>query len=75
MSEVMHVIIEKRRLIRLGATYYISIPKDWFKVHKIDPDAINKLLMVVGKDIKIVNPDHEQEVYEDMSKIAKQVRP
>jgi len=63
----------KRRVIKLGGTYYISIPKEWFEVHKLDPKKLRKLLIVGDKDIRIVNPEHEEEVYEEITKIARKV--
>ena len=63
-------IIKHRKVIKLGSTRYISIPSEWFKAHNIDPDKL-ELLMVVDKDIRIINPEHERDVYDEVTKIAR----
>jgi len=67
-------IVKKRRLVKVGGSYYISIPKAWLDAHNINPDEEEdpKLLMVANKDIRIVNPVHEDEVYKDVTKITKE---
>jgi len=67
-------IVSKRKIVKAGGAYYISIPKEWFEVHGIDPEALRKLLIIADKDIRIVNPEHEVEVYEEITKIAKKVK-
>lgn len=66
-------IIKHRRVIKVGRSRYISIPPQWFKAHDIDPDEL-ELLMIVDKDIRIVNPEHEAEVYDNVTKIARGVK-
>ena len=67
-------IVGKRKIIKLSKAYYISIPKEWFEAQGIDPEEIKELLIVADKDIRVVNPEHEKEVYEEVSKIARKVK-
>jgi len=66
-------IIGHRKVIKLGSTRYISIPSEWFKAHNIDPDKL-ELLMIADKDIRIMNPEHEAEVYDEVTKIARGIK-
>lgn len=54
-----------------GSSHVMVIPKAWFKVHGIDPEKTKELLIVANRDIRIVNPDHEDKVYDEVSKITK----
>jgi hypothetical protein len=67
-------IIEKRKILKIGASRYISIPPEWFEAHNINPDDLKELLIVADKDIRLVNPEHEEEIYEEVTKIARKVK-
>lgn len=63
-------VIEHRKVFKLGASRCISIPPEWFKSHGIDPDNL-RLLVVANRDIRIVNPEDEAKVYDEVSRIVK----
>ena len=65
-------IVSKRKLVKIGGSHYIGIPKKWLDAHNIDPEKGTELLMVANKDIRIVNPENEDEVYKDVTKITKE---
>ena len=67
-------LIEMRRVVKLGKSYYISIPKEWYEAHGLDLEKVSKILIIADKDIRIVNPEHEEEVYKEVSKIAKKAK-
>ena len=60
-------IVGHRKVLKLGGSRVITIPLEWFEAHGLNPDDL-KLLMVADMDIRIVNPEHEEEVYEEVSK-------
>lgn len=66
-------IVEKRKVLRIGGASYISIPPEWFKAHNLKPEDL-ELLLVADKDIRIVNPEHEKEVYDEVSKITRKAK-
>jgi len=70
MVEIQKPIVKYRKVVRQGGSHYISIPPGWFEAHGIDPEHLD-LLVVANTDIRIVNPEHEAEVYETVSKMAK----
>jgi len=63
-------IVKHTKLNAHGSSYTIVIPKAWLEVHGIDPEKTDKLLIVANMDIRIVNPNHEDKVYEEVSKIT-----
>ena len=67
-------IVVPQKLHAIGSSYAIIIPKKWFTVHNLDPKELNELLLVLDKDIRIVNPEHEAEVYEEVSRLAKEAK-
>ena len=67
-------IIGHRALYKLGRSYAITIPSAWFKAHNIDPNELSQLLLVANHDIRVVNPDHDAEVYDEVTRIARDVR-
>jgi hypothetical protein len=73
MAEIMKPIIAHRKVVQQGGSRYISIPPEWFEANGLDPDNL-ELLMVANKDIRIVNPVHEAEVYAEVSRITKDVK-
>ena len=73
MAENMKPIVKHQRLVKLGGSRVITIPPEWFEANGIDPENL-ELLMVANKDIRIVNPIHEAEVYEEVSRITKNVK-
>ena len=67
-------IIGHRKIAKMGRSHGITIPAEWFKVHGIDPSKCEELLVIANKDIRIVNPDHEGQIYKEVTKIARDVR-
>lgn len=65
--------LSKRRVIKQGGSRYISLPSKWFEINGLNPDNL-ELLIVASKDIRIVNPDHEAEVYAEISRITKEAK-
>lgn len=63
-----------RKILKIGSSYYISIPKEWCESHGLNLERMDKILIIADKDIRIVNPEHEDEVYEEVSKLAKKVK-
>lgn len=66
-------ILGRRKVIKQGGSRYISLPLRWFRINSLNPDKL-KLLIIANKDICIVNPDHEAEVYDEISRITKEVK-
>lgn len=67
-------IMDFKRILKIGRSYYISIPKEWLEAHDIElpgKDTHTELLMVADKDIRIVNPEHVADVYKEVSKVVK----
>lgn len=73
MAEIMKPIVKHQKVVKLGGSRVITLPPEWFEANGLDPDNL-ELLMVANKDIRIVNPDHEAEVYEEISRITKDVK-
>ena len=73
MGKLKEPIIRRRKVVSQGGSHYIAIPPAWFEAHDLIPGDLN-LLIVANKDIRIVNPEHDAEVYEDVTKIARDVR-
>ena len=67
-------IIGHRKIAKMGRSLGITLPHEWFRVHGIDPDKVDELLVIANMDIRIVNPEHEAEVYKEVTKIARDVR-
>lgn len=68
------LIVGPVKLTKIGGSFYIPIPKGWFETHNLDSDNLQELLVVANRDIRIVNPVHEEEVYKEISKIVKKVK-
>jgi len=66
--------VDKRNILKVGNAYYINIPAEWFEANNLKPEEIKKLLLVMDKDIRIVNPEHEREVYEEISRLVKEAK-
>lgn len=64
-------IVDKRKLHKIGSAYAIFIPLKWFQAHGLKPDEIQGLLITGDLDIRIVNPLHEKEVYDQVSGVTK----
>lgn len=73
-GEKFRPIIGHRSISRMGRSHGITLPAEWFEVHGIDPEKVDELLVIANKDIRIVNPDHEEQVYKEVTKIARDVR-
>jgi len=73
MTEILKPIVEHRKVVKQGGSRYIAIPLEWFEANNLNPDNL-ELLMVANKDIRIVNPDHEAEVYAEISRITKEAK-
>ena len=68
-------IVGHRTLIKMGDhSYGVTIAKEWFAAHGIDPDEVGKLLVITDSDIRIVNPANEQAVYDEVTRIVRNVR-
>ena len=67
----MTPIVEKRKIIKIGSSWYISIPPEWFKEHEIDPQKVKELLIVADEDIRLVNPNREDEIYREVTRIVR----
>jgi len=63
------ILILTRKVIRLGNAFCISIPKSWFKRNNISPEKVESLLLVIGEDIRIVNPKRVNEIYEKVNQL------
>lgn len=68
------IYVGRRRLVKAGSAYYISVPAEWFEVHGLDPEKLKELLVVADKDIRIVNPEHEKHIYIEVSRLVKQTK-
>jgi len=66
-------IVLKRKVVKIGNSRYINIPPEWFKAHGLNPNGL-ELVIVADKDIRIVNPEHEAEVYREVTKIARGIK-
>ncbi len=68
--------IKHQRVHKIGQSYYILLPKEWLKNYNILPseDEKLKLLMVATRDIRIVNPNHAEEVYDNITKVVQGVK-
>ena len=53
-----HFIVKEKKLIKLGASHAIIIPKKWLKDHNID---LNEPLKIVADDILYINPSQKKE--------------
>ncbi len=73
MTETQKPIVEHRKVVKQGGSRYIGIPLEWFEANNIDPNNL-KLLIVANKDIRIVNPDNEAEVYAEISRITREAK-
>lgn len=73
MVDLKNPIIRKRRVVKQGGSHYIAIPPGWFVAHGLDPDDLT-LTIVANSDIRIVNPINDDHVYEEVTKIARDVR-
>jgi len=67
-------IVEKRTLHRPGGSITISLPPEWFKAHGINPKDVKKLLIVADRDIRIVNPEDEDKVYKEISRMTEEAQ-
>ena len=63
-------LIRRYKLQNTGTAYTIVVPSEWLKAHNIDLDKIKGLLLVCNKDIRIVNPNYEDDVHEDVHKMV-----
>jgi bifunctional DNA-binding transcriptional regulator/antitoxin component of YhaV-PrlF toxin-antitoxin module len=63
-------IMKMQKLHHPGSSYSIIIPKEWFVTHNIDPKKIKNLLLIANKDIRIINPAHEAQIYDEITKIT-----
>lgn len=71
MAETLKPIVEHRKVVKQGGSRYIALPLKWFEAHNLNPDNL-ELLMIVDKDIRIVNPSNEAEVYDEISRITRE---
>ena len=70
-------IVDRLKLHKIGSAYAIFVPVKWFRANSLDPDEISEsegLLIVGDLDIRIVNPLNEEEVYDEVTAIARKVR-
>lgn len=49
--------IAKRRLQSTKTSYVISIPSEWFKNNRIDPQKVESLTLVGNEDLVVLNPN------------------
>lgn len=73
MAETLKPFVEHRKVVKQGGSRYIAIPPEWFEANGLNPDNL-ELLMVADKDIRIVNPDNEAEVYAEISRITREAK-
>ena len=67
-------IVEFKSVRKIGESYYLLLPKEWFESHGIElPSADKKveLLVVADRDMRIVNPEHVNEVYKEVTKVTR----
>jgi len=62
-----------QKVVKQGGSRYIAISPEWFEVNGLNPDNL-ELLIVAAKDIRIVNPDNEAEVYTEISRIIREAK-
>lgn len=67
-DEENEAFFETRKLSDQSGSYYINIPKEWFKKNGIDPDDIEEITMLANSDILIINPNREDEVKKKIGK-------
>ena len=67
-------IVEPRKIHKVGRAIMISLPKEWFKAHNIDPDKVEELIVVANRDIRIVNPQDADEVYKEISEMVRRAK-
>ena len=72
MKDLIPIVL-KRKVFKVGNSHCITIPPEWFRAHKLDTKNL-ELIVVADKDIRIVNPEHETEVYNEVTKIAREVK-
>lgn len=63
-------IMKMQKLHHPGSSYSIIIPREWFEAHDIDPKKIKTLLLIANEDIRIINPTHEAQIYDEITKIV-----
>lgn len=66
--------VNKQSIKKIGGSTYILVPPEWLKGNDIDPEKIKELLVVADKDMRVVNPTHENEIYEEVTGITKKVK-
>lgn len=55
-------IAGRRKLLRVGNSYAVSIPTDWLDAHDLEPEEIEDLTVIANDDVKILNPESESEL-------------
>ena len=73
MGELRKPIIRHRKVVKQGGSHYIALPPALFEAHGLNPNDLD-FLIVANKDIRIVNPEHEEQVYREVTKITRDVR-
>jgi hypothetical protein len=66
--------VNKQSVIKIGGSTYILLPPEWFKANEIDPEKVKELLLIADKDMRIVNPKHEKDIYDEVTKMTKKGR-
>lgn len=64
-------ITQRRKLLKVGNSYAVSIPPGWLKTHDIDPEEIEDLVILANDDIKILNPESEPEAMKKFRELMK----
>ncbi|MFH1327545.1 MAG: hypothetical protein ABIH76_01635 [Candidatus Bathyarchaeota archaeon] len=66
--------VNKQSIKKIGGSTYILVPPEWLKGNEINPENVKELLVVADKDMRVVNPEHEKEVYDEVTGITRRVK-
>ena len=63
-------IVVNRRLVKQGDSYYVAMPPDWIRQHKLEPGV--SLVVIANADVRILSPTSEtrKDVYKKISGIV-----
>jgi len=58
--------ITQKKLLTIGGSFYINIPKDWAKQHEFKPGK--KITIILNSDLKLLSPEHAEKLYNKLIK-------
>ena len=75
MTTTTKPIISERQIIKIGNTFYISLPKEWLQSNGINKgDLLFTIAQTIDSDLRIINPKNEAGIYNDISKAIRKER-